>query len=486
MRTAFTRIGFSNEAAAAIVNREGIDDPEELALLTDTDVINLCKVVRRPGGTLPNPQAGNAGEPATLPNYGIAVSLRAETNMNLAAYYARFRDKTSRITTAAELILDPIRSVRGLRDWEDAHKPADPPEKIINPKDWNKTLEGIEEYLRGCLGVTKIPLAYVVRDTEAIVDDPDAGIATRGWPSLQDELINRAPITTGANNTHSVTYLTDRATVYDKIAALTRDKACWTYVKPFQRTRDGRAAFLALRDHYLGENMVDAMASAAERALTTLKYIGEKRRWNFEAYASAHVEQHGILEGLASKGQHVGLDERTKVRYLMDGITTKDLDNVRTQILSDPQIRSDFARCVTLYKDYLTAVHNTTGSPVGTTNVSAVNARGNGTPTATPTITLHERDIKDRYYSHKEYLSISPKGRKKLKRIRDERGYQPTSSKKPRTDSAMVKAIATSVIAQIEAANAQTEVASNTNGGTPNRNHPALTRQQQDQPRTPP
>ncbi len=78
MRAMFVRLGFSNQAAAAIADEQGIDSVPELAVLTDTDIEILCKVVRRPGGTVPNPNAGNAGQPPMLPNPGINVSLHAE------------------------------------------------------------------------------------------------------------------------------------------------------------------------------------------------------------------------------------------------------------------------------------------------------------------------------------------------------------------------------------------------------------------------
>ena len=220
MRTAFGHLGFSAAAVAAIVNEQAIDSVKELRLLSDKEVENLCKVVRHPGGTIPNPNAGQAGAPGTLPNPGIPIALRAEHNMKLAAYWCRFRSKTSRATGPNDIELDPICQMRDLREWEEAHEDTKPQDNIINAKDWHKTLEALEEYLRGCLGVTQIPLAYIIRKDEAITADPAPNQPSHGWPSMQDELIGRAPII-GAVGTHTQTYLTDRAAVWEKIAALT-------------------------------------------------------------------------------------------------------------------------------------------------------------------------------------------------------------------------------------------------------------------------
>jgi len=38
-------------------------------------------------------------------------------------------------------------------------------------KDWPQMIEAIEEWLAGCLGTTKIPLAYVIRLDEGVKPD---------------------------------------------------------------------------------------------------------------------------------------------------------------------------------------------------------------------------------------------------------------------------------------------------------------------------
>jgi hypothetical protein len=49
IRTAMTRIGFEVEAANLLTDDQGMNALEELALLTDEEVTNLCRVIRRPG-----------------------------------------------------------------------------------------------------------------------------------------------------------------------------------------------------------------------------------------------------------------------------------------------------------------------------------------------------------------------------------------------------------------------------------------------------
>ena len=122
-------------------------------------------------------------------------------------------------------------------------------------------------------------MAYVVRKDEDIpVAEPDGGYAT-----VQDEMIARAPHFTMAGDvrTDDPTFLVNREKVWEIIAGITREHTCWTHVKPAQRARDGRKAYLALYTQFLGPNNVDNMATQAENKLTSTVYNGEQRRWDF-------------------------------------------------------------------------------------------------------------------------------------------------------------------------------------------------------------
>jgi hypothetical protein len=50
MRTMFNRIGFTVAASQeVIVDEQGMNTLDEIKLLTDNEIENLCKVIRRPG-----------------------------------------------------------------------------------------------------------------------------------------------------------------------------------------------------------------------------------------------------------------------------------------------------------------------------------------------------------------------------------------------------------------------------------------------------
>ena len=76
MAQAFMRLGLSVGAGNSAANDQGIDTIEELRRLKDSDVDELCKAMRRPGGYVANPNAGQAGQPPVIANPGHAVNLR--------------------------------------------------------------------------------------------------------------------------------------------------------------------------------------------------------------------------------------------------------------------------------------------------------------------------------------------------------------------------------------------------------------------------
>ena len=174
------------------------------------------------------------------------------------------------------------------------------------------------------------------------------------YTTYEEELIARAPHWEGnpGARTRPQTYQDDNIIVWNKLALLLREKDCWTYVRHTTRTRDGRTAFIALKSHFLGPNNIDHLATSAEKKLKSTSYTNETRRWNFEKYVKTHVDQHTILTDLTRHG-YAGIDPRSKVRYQLDGIKTSNLDHVKTRILSNANLRSDFDACVTLYQDFI-------------------------------------------------------------------------------------------------------------------------------------
>jgi hypothetical protein len=97
-----------------------------------------------------------------IPNPGIAIPQKAENNLKLMCFLLRYKERTSReIFSRPALRRRPFVPSRTSRNGKRSMRMLMLPE--MNPKDWPRTFEAIEDWLRGVLGVSKIPLAYVIR-----------------------------------------------------------------------------------------------------------------------------------------------------------------------------------------------------------------------------------------------------------------------------------------------------------------------------------
>ena len=236
-------------------------------------------------------------------------------------------------------------------------------------------------------------------------------------------MIERAPHTiTEANGTiiKHPTFVTDNKMLFDKLAKLTREHECWTYIKPHARARNGRAAYMAFKNHNLGPNNIGNMAATAEHKLINATYRQEGRHWDFESYATLHKEQHTILEGLRKYG-YAGMDEGSKTRHLLAGIKTTALDSVKTHILCNAELRQDFAKYVVLFKDYImqTKVNKPQELNISSTTTKTEIEQKKRKP--------HGR-VEDRY-TIQEYKALSNEQKKELKDLRVNRGHNPKRRK---------------------------------------------------------
>jgi hypothetical protein len=478
MRTAMQRLGCSQGAAQAIVNEQGIDSIDELKALKDEDVVALCKVVRRPGGTVPNPNAAQADQPAQIPAVGQAIPIRAEQNIKLAAYYVRHMiDRISRPVTIADIDVTAVRGVREMKDAEDQYvKPDVKP--TLDDKNWPKTFEAINDYFTRVRGEGGLPLRYVIRPLQAVTpeaDDPAENYATNSVL----EMIQRAPHFATAP-AYTEAYKSNTLKVAEELTDIWRDHPGYTYGKAFLKAGDGRRGYFMLKEHYLGMNSVNDQSSAAETAIRNLMYNGEGRRWSFEKYATAMKEQHGVLDQLKEYG-YSGRDETTKVRDLLGGIKTEALNAATSTILSTNEYLHNFDAAVNFIKSYMNQ-HNDQFQRGGTAtrNIAEVSTRPNS-------------KIEDRYYSAEEYKKLTVEQREELRQKRSKRGHKPGSksskvppNKKSKFDrqvaqlTKQVSALTEKLEAQSKVPNVvSTDMSTSTTELTEqtNRSNPALSRQ---------
>ena len=97
----------------------------------------LFQVLRRPGG--------NTGG---VSNTGVAVSEMSEANLQNMLYYIKHFRRIGRMCMHIDVDLSKVRTIYHQRDLEEGHKDSEML-PTVNPRDWAKTLEKVEEYIRG-------------------------------------------------------------------------------------------------------------------------------------------------------------------------------------------------------------------------------------------------------------------------------------------------------------------------------------------------
>jgi hypothetical protein len=410
-------------AVATAITDEGHNDFDELSILTDDDIDDLCKSIRRPGGTVPGPLLAGGGAGPMIPNPGNAITMRARSNLKLLCYYLRFKQRCSEPFVAPQMTLIAVRALRAQLEQEEAH--VDPKAPAITGDDWPKTLDTLREYFGACLGASKIPLGYVIR-TDINPTPAPAG----GWISNEEIMIARGPIVTNPGVPNNPTYTTDfkvdNKLVWLALSGICKDHDCWTYIRSFQRRQDGRGAFQA---------HVNMMASAAMNKLQNTVYSGERRRYTWENYVRIHVDQHAILEDLVRHG-HSGIDEGSKVRYLMGGIRTTDLEAVRASILGSPTLLVNFTACASLYKSYIDQ-RNANRTRDRDITIAAVGDEDSGSDGASREHYLAnvkpDMTVEERYYNREEYRKLSDEKKAGLIAKRKARGGRYLNRKNKKT-----------------------------------------------------
>jgi len=276
------------------------------------------------------------------------------------------------VITFASVTLAAVKQLKAQELLERNHKdPTMVP--TIDFKNWAKTMDSLDQWVRGHCGVDNSSLGYVIRKPEDLsADDPPMGAADSIHMSHDDEVVERHWIVNQASATRTLkqqeksgpfteNYLSDRKRVWDLLSSLLGETDTSAIIKPFKDKCDGRGAFLAVWDHYLGPNNVDHMANEAEKILATSRYHAETRTFTSEKLVRMHLKAHSIFESLVEHG-YVGIDERSKVRHLMDSIKTKTLDAAKAHIMANAGLRTNYNACVTLFKDFITQERSSNGN----------------------------------------------------------------------------------------------------------------------------
>jgi len=347
------------------LNEQGLTSFDDFVTLTEKDIVQICANVRRPGGVIPNPNAAVVGQPPTITNPGVLVGHAVKIRLKMLCYFVKHLVRVQRmpfvpgVATLARLVaVYKLKEIEEVADDDEEIKLPSPLTKI---DDVRVTLEDIDDYLRRKFGDSGCPLAYVTRDTVAL-PVIDAGF---GLPTFAEEMIARAPHI-------DISYQRDNVVVWNVIRHVTHGGPGWNWVSSFRPTRDGRAAYIALKTHYMGDSFVSRIRSSADSRLDNAYYDGKSRNFTFEQYCALLNNAFADLE---ATGEVV--TESCKLRVFMTGLKDSRLDVAKSQIQATPALQVSFEAAVTFTATFLESHRLTANVPRGR-DVSNVNRGRDG------------------------------------------------------------------------------------------------------------
>jgi len=271
----------------------------------------------------------------TVRKSGTGPAQHKEVTMTIEGYlkqlvmYSKLCYMIQRPMDYAAATLDHLEQVE---DWftQMEDDPSDDQVKDFtdgcNKRHW---FESILAHLSVKKGKSGFPLLYVVRASSDLpTTDPGFGL-----PSFNDEVETR-----GRHAGHF--WMADRRSVWLFLRSKCHGTTAWNTIKGFERTTDGRRAYLALLGQFMGEDVMQTYLNKAERTLTTIRFDNKNRNWTFDKFV-------GTLRGaFIDLGTTVTMTEQWKVHKLMQAWQVTGLMHLNAIVTATPRYNTSFDNTV--------------------------------------------------------------------------------------------------------------------------------------------
>ena len=241
----------------------------------------------------------------------------------MATDLIKFYDAIGQDLTAANIQWDPVMKNFELQ-WKalKAKKDADEPDvpKITKALPVIKWSEAFQDHLNRIIGLRTIPLQYVIRP-EANVPNAAPALATNQpyseeHGSVEDDLVARA--------SHApALYRDDGAKVYHLLEEATRSTQYAASIKPYQRAKNGRGAWLAMIGQYAGKDKWEAEIKRQEQLMHTRVWKGQSN-FSLEYFVSQHPNAYVSMQACAEHVEYQLPNQHSRVGFLLDAIQCSD------------------------------------------------------------------------------------------------------------------------------------------------------------------
>ena len=322
MDLALQHCGFNAQIVQYLVN-QGFATPSDLLLASESDLESIARAVAR------NP-------PRNMQQ--VNMSFIALKNLMGLRFWADERRRTGYDADPEDFDEDDVpvftAKCQEYNEQKQAAKDEDAskPEGLKKLTNWALWSESFQNYLRQILSAAKIPLVYLTRDER---NDPDEVLDPENFETPTEYLIE-ATIFSGRH------YEIDNARFYRELKSFTVNGEAWSYIKKFERSQDGRKAYLALKTQCEGTASKITRKNKAYASIANATYSGSRRQYKFQDYINTHQAAHNeILDCDPTEA----VPESKKVADFLKGITDPKLESPVSVVLGDLKMLNDFQKC---------------------------------------------------------------------------------------------------------------------------------------------
>jgi len=227
---ALVRIGFNNDTTETMID-EGFETLEILAEVGESDIDSMIKNIRETRRML----GANAQGNVTFPFLAIK---RLKAMHTWASELRRTgRSMNAGLFTGAMINTAVNRySLDSMRASTLEDEVVEKPKELLDFLKWEAFWEQWKTYMGRTRGAAKCPLTYVFRDHELVDHEMHQ--------APYDDLDARLVATTVLNGPW---FELDNHRVYEEFKILVLKGPGWSFIKSFDRTKNGRGAVMALR-----------------------------------------------------------------------------------------------------------------------------------------------------------------------------------------------------------------------------------------------
>jgi hypothetical protein len=199
----------------------------------------------------------------------------------------------------------------------------------------------------------------------------------------------------------------------------------WSYIKKFERSQDGRKAYLALKTQCEGTASKITRKNKAYASIANVSYSGSRRQYKFQDFINVHQTAHNeILDCKPTEA----VPESKKVADFLKGITDPKLESAVSVVLGDPKMLNDFQAC----QQYLsTTVENrATLERSKERNILGVRSGEKTDKTAKAGKLPKGFKLENKYYPSKIFRLLSQEQRDQLKEWGEKKGKRSVAALK--------------------------------------------------------